>query len=158
MEPHAQNVLLELDKKGRFTGRFVFRDFGGVNIDWKFRKKHGLWVPEKTKIQSASPGNFSKNHNSILEASLHNYFEGGFLFNVQKFLEQWKDDGLVLNTGPKNWVYATLKKELARAMGKYGKNAIEIESGYQNIGAIVDFMKKNRLSAGQCSLFYRSRL
>ncbi len=42
VEAHQQNVLLELDEKGRFTGRIFFRDMDGCRVDFELREKLGF--------------------------------------------------------------------------------------------------------------------
>lgn len=86
MEAHAQNVLLEMDARGRPTGRFVHRDLGGFNIDMQskqFTPPENL--PSFTNIANDYHQPFV---GKAREQSLCTYFDGGFLFNVDKELER----------------------------------------------------------------------
>jgi hypothetical protein len=84
MEAHAQNVLMELDKKGRPSGRFVHRDLGGFNIDLESSSSaKKLALPTFTNVEK------DYHQANVIDArrqSLHTYFDGGFLYNVDKEL------------------------------------------------------------------------
>jgi hypothetical protein len=89
MEAHAQNVLLELDANGIPSGRFMHRDLGGFNIDGK---NNALF--EKTELPTFN-GYVKDYHQNSSETArkqtLYTYFDGGFLFNVDKELERTQD-------------------------------------------------------------------
>lgn len=84
MEAHAQNVLLEVDDKGNPTGKFVHRDLGGFNLDtasplYKERAKLDVFTDLNTDYHQQ----FSA---KARNQSLRTYFDGGFLYNIDKEL------------------------------------------------------------------------
>lgn len=85
MEAHAQNVLLELDANGKPTGRFVHRDLGGFNIDLSEQKAMSKKLPVFSTLEQDYHQKFVV---SARRQSLHTYFDGGFLFNVNRELKR----------------------------------------------------------------------
>ena len=95
MEPHAQNVLLEVGRDGLPTGRFYHRDFGGFNVDLAYRKRRGLPSPRQLPtVTNVEQDYFTKLHGKSL-AGLSPYFVGGFLYNIDKQLPRWRKAGLL---------------------------------------------------------------
>lgn len=97
MEPHAQNVVMEIDETGMPTGRFRHRDFGGFNIDFKFRKENGLFVPEElpTFTGSIDADYYIAAHQKNLSSSLNHYFDAGFLHPLEQNLMEWQKANLI---------------------------------------------------------------
>ena len=86
MEAHAQNVLAELDSEGKMTGRFFHRDMGGFNIDMNsphFDQKNRKDMIVFDDLEEEYHLKFSK---KAQIQSYNIYFEGGFLYNVDKEL------------------------------------------------------------------------
>lgn len=84
MEAHAQNVLLELDSKNNPTGRFVHRDLGGFSIDLRSpQAKNQPTLPIFTDRKNDYHQAFV---DKARRQSLYTYFDGGFLYNVDKEL------------------------------------------------------------------------
>jgi hypothetical protein len=118
MEAHAQNVLLELDREGKPTGRFVHRDLGGFNIDTNspfYKQRAALDVfstLEKDYHQGAA--------GAARKQSLYTYFDGGFLHNVDKELTRiqtgYRSGSLIYSA------YEILGKEFTRATGLSADN------------------------------------
>jgi hypothetical protein len=83
IEAHAQNVLMELNKSGLPTGKFIYRDFGGFNINLMFRKLRNLAMPKNLPVIEGLEKDYHQEfHQKALQQSLSNYFEGGFLFGL----------------------------------------------------------------------------
>ncbi len=102
VEAHAQNILVEVDRRERLTGTFVYRDFGGFNIDLTFRREHKLAMPKELPlIEGEGKDYHQKSHREALRASLENYFEGGFLYGLGEALTRF---------GYKNVTYKDLVK------------------------------------------------
>lgn len=96
MEPHAQNVMVELGRDGMPNGSFVHRDFGGFNVDFGHRRGRGLPIPETLPIIASFGKDYHQNHHgSSLSDSLHTYFSGGFLYALDGRLRTWERRGWV---------------------------------------------------------------
>lgn len=95
MEPHAQNVLIELGKDGLPTGRFLHRDLGGFTVDFNHRERLGLG----TKASLPYIHDFEKEYH--LDRAVERlkdvrvYFSGGFLYNIDQELPKWQAKGWV---------------------------------------------------------------
>jgi hypothetical protein len=86
MEPHAQNVLVEIGRDGLPTGSFLHRDLGGFNIDFKFRKSLSIRTPRRLPVlQSMKKDYFTDKSEKVLR-NLETYFQGGFVYNLDQEL------------------------------------------------------------------------
>ncbi len=83
MEPHAQNVLIELNEQDQLTGRFFHRDFGGFNVDLEYRSSLGKKMQMPT-ITSIEKDYHQASHGNSIQQSLDNYFLGGFVYNLDQ--------------------------------------------------------------------------
>lgn len=95
MEPHAQNVLLALGPDGLPTGSFLHRDFGGFNADFDYRAKRGHPQARLPVITVQEKDYHTSSHVAALKQSLHNYFVGGFVYNLDKHFPRWVARGWV---------------------------------------------------------------
>ncbi len=87
IEAHAQNVLFEISPHGLPTGNFVYRDFGGFNIDLNFRRNHLLAMPKSLPIVVNEVTDYhQEHHEKAIRQSLETYFEGGFLYGLSEEL------------------------------------------------------------------------
>lgn len=135
MEAHAQNVLLEVDKNGDPTGNFVHRDLGGFNLDTKsplYRERAKLDI--FTDLDTDYHQQFSA---KARNQSLRTYFDGGFLFNVNKELKRIDptyQHGEIL---PK--AYGILKREFERATGlKLTASEIsDLRQGFDDMSPVI---------------------
>jgi siderophore synthetase component len=161
MEAHAQNVLLEVDEKGNPTGKFVHRDLGGFNLDtssplYKERAKLDVFTDLNTDYHQQ----FSA---KARNQSLRTYFDGGFLFNVDKELERIEPGykkGSIQKRG-----YALLGAELESATGLKISDAklAQLVDGSADMSPVVDSATK-LVTEGKasiappkiCSTFYRA--
>lgn len=96
MEAHAQNSLLELGEDGLPTGKYIFRDLGGFDVDFQYRA--ALKLPKANSLPFIN--DFAKEyHQSELDGALlrsvYNHYAGGFVYNLDKFLPQWMEQGLI---------------------------------------------------------------
>lgn len=83
IEAHAQNVLMEVNSRGMPTGKFIYRDFGGFNIDLKLRIERHLAMPKSLPVIEGLAKDYHQEfHQKAQQQSLQNYFEGGFLFGL----------------------------------------------------------------------------
>jgi hypothetical protein len=95
MEPHAQNVLIEVGAKGQPTGRFFHRDLGGFNVDYQHRAEMKRPDAHTPTITTRAEDYHEAHHNDSLASALDAYFQGGFLHNAEKHARQWQKDGLI---------------------------------------------------------------
>ena len=95
-EPHAQNLLLEVNGRNELTGNFVHRDFEAFYVDLKHRKRAQKHIPYPLPMVKAIRLNYKQTHfdRRILK-SIHSYFQGGFLFMLDRYVQLWKHQGLV---------------------------------------------------------------
>ncbi len=156
-EPHAQNILIEL-KNNRITGKFVLRDFGGVTIDFEYRKMRKLFVP---KFLPTFSGSMEKDYSldwysRNIRESLHTFFEGGFLFNVQDSLTSWQKNKLI--SFKSFSVITAFRDELVQVLEQKSGQKINLGKDYSQLEHIV---LKNRLqfpSQGErlkCNQFFK---
>jgi hypothetical protein len=88
MEAHAQNVLLELDASGMPTRRFFLRDLGGFEIDDGAPGFVAARLEGTPVFKTRKADYYPKTAEQMQTQSLSTYFEGGFLFNVDKELKR----------------------------------------------------------------------
>lgn len=120
MEPHAQNVLIGLGKDKFPNGKFLHRDFGGFNVNLKFREETKLPVPrDMPTINDIFTDYHQKFHVNSVKDSLHTYFIEGFVYNLDQNLSKWANEELIdqYQTKPskkffQNMVYEELAKKL----------------------------------------------
>ena len=116
MEPHAQNVLLEVGRDGLPSGRFYHRDFGGFNVDLAYRQQRGLPSPrELPTVTSVKKDYFTGLHGKSL-AGLTPYFVGGFLYNIDRQLPRWQKAGLLGKERGKGSRAPSFKKVLVQEL------------------------------------------
>lgn len=121
-EAHAQNILMELNGD-HLTGRFIFRDFGGLSVDAIFREESGLYVPPNFKnFGGQAVGNFGQKHSVNLMRSLEIYFTAGFLYNIESAIQRWASKGWIQldqEAGDlrKDWAKSILLDELSKVFG-----------------------------------------
>lgn len=139
MEPHAQNMLIEM-KNGALTGRFVVRDFGGFNIDFQARQRTGKFIPA---VLPSFTGNIEKDyyfeaHQKNIYMSLHNYFEGGFLYNVEQAMNKWARAGLIKSSSLGRYTFHDmLINELSRALSEKSGAKVSLGSNYEGLREAV---------------------
>lgn len=101
LEAHAQDLLLELTLELTPTGRFVYRDFEGLQVDWELRRRRGgsspadmphAWLWRETYAGWDYP--FSDLIWYKWRISLFDYLRL-FLFEVESSLREWHGRGLV---------------------------------------------------------------
>jgi hypothetical protein len=96
LEPHAQNLLLEIGVDGIPTRRIVHRDFEDVYVDYRHRALCGRALPQKLPMATDFRVSYlQREHRHELESNLHSYFLGGIIFNIQRRLPVWRAAGLV---------------------------------------------------------------
>jgi hypothetical protein len=95
VEAHQQNVLLELDEKGRFTGRIFFRDLDGCRVDFELREKLGFkderikadpefeWIFDIPKLQELNRTILPFRRNAFESLSFEKSNESTFI-SIQK--------------------------------------------------------------------------
>lgn len=139
MEPHAQNVMLELDAKGMPTGRFFYRDFGGFNVDLSFAELHRKALPRRLpKLETDTRDNtyYQDSHVTNINKSLRVFYEGGFLHNIQEKLPQWQSAGW-LPTQPTGGalpdLHELLMSELEKAMQATSGLETKLNRDYSNL-------------------------
>ena len=95
MEPHGQNILLEIDRHGDPTGRIVHRDFGGFNPDLDFiERKYGIKKSELPHVSTSVMNDYYQEaHTRMIRHSLGTYFGDALLFNIGAKWTEWKKRG-----------------------------------------------------------------
>ncbi len=106
IEAHQQNLLLELDKNGLFTGRIFYRDLDGCRVDFDLRKRLGFddseiktdpefdWVFDTQKIEylNSTIKNWSLKKSTtwsgVIEKAWTTYVLGSAIHLLQKKLNQ----------------------------------------------------------------------
>ena len=84
MEAHGQNVLIQLNKEGDPTGTFYHRDLGGFSASLSEINFDG----ELPYFGTIKDDYHLKSHKKALTQSLHSYFEGGIVYNIEIELEK----------------------------------------------------------------------
>jgi hypothetical protein len=88
-EPHAQNVLLEMGPDGLPKGGFLHRDLGGFRLDLEARAARGLPRSDLPIVNNRSRDYKENEWKANLTTSLDNYFDGGFVHNLDAKLPIW---------------------------------------------------------------------
>lgn len=71
IESHAQNVLIEVDASLIPTGKFIYRDFGGFNVDIGYRKSNIKSLPkELPEIDGLDTDYLQEHHFKAIRQSL----------------------------------------------------------------------------------------
>jgi hypothetical protein len=160
MEAHAQNVLLEVDKNGNPTGNFVHRDLGGFNVDtasplYKQRADLDIFTSLEKDYHLASSA-------KARDQSLRTYFDGGFLYNIDKELariEPGYKAGSIQRRG-----YEILAQEFESATGLKipAAKLTQLLNGSADMSPVVDsatrLVKENKSVnplAGACRSLYQ---
>ncbi|GIL17956.1 MAG: hypothetical protein BroJett040_17070 [Oligoflexia bacterium] len=89
IEAHGQNFLMEISD-GLPTGKFVFRDFGGFNLDLHYRGKKGFPSLELPALTNLAEDYHQKFHATAIRQSLFNYFEAGVLYGLADEAERFQ--------------------------------------------------------------------
>ena len=145
-EPHAQNVLIEINNDGT-TGRFLFRDFGGFSIDFDYRRSRNLFVPSNlpTFTGSIQKDYYVERFAPHIRESLAIYFEGGFLYNIDKAVKTWVSDGLISGGGNFN-SYTAFQEELVKVVEAKTRKKIKLGAYYEGLDS---FIFKNRTTKAE---------
>lgn len=89
IEAHAQNVLVEIGKDGLITDTYVYRDFGGFNMDLSMRQSKNLAMPKNLPVIEGTNADYHQEfHNKAIVQSLYTYYEGGFLYGMAQELKR----------------------------------------------------------------------
>jgi hypothetical protein len=124
MEPHGQNLMLELDSQKKFTGRFVHRDLGGFNIDLDFiQKTFGLKIKNLPSFSGdLAVDYYQADHFKNMRKGLYTYFGDGALYAFESQWEIWARRGwLGGDTAPfdaKQLMLDSLRKALEARSGR----------------------------------------
>lgn len=139
MEPHAQNVLIEM-RDGRLTGRFALRDFGGFNVDFEARRKAGLYVPSSLPTFSGDVASdyYFDAHQKNITTSLRTYFEGGFLYNVETAMNEWARQGILPPSVRGSYSFhGGLIAEISSALSQVSRSPVQIGDQYEDLEKAV---------------------
>ena len=152
VEAHAQNVLLETNASGLPNGVFVYRDFGGFNIDLAYRRERGLAMPAELPISTDESNDYhQKQHEKALRASLETYFEGGFLFGLGQDMIRQKHKSLDYEALQK-LLKNVMTEELSIRGQKIGKGDF-----YENLLTTVKVARSEKtLRASRCRDLFTS--
>ncbi|MCO5142070.1 MAG: hypothetical protein M9962_03155 [Oligoflexia bacterium] len=88
MEPHAQNFLMELDRDKKPTGRLVYRDLGGFNIDFETTAIRDDLKTKMPVFMSYANDYHQERAVDDVTKSIYVYFENGVLTNIDKLLRK----------------------------------------------------------------------
>jgi len=134
MEAHAQNTLIELDEHGLPNGKFVFRDLGGFDVDFAYRKKIGAPLVKSLPFVD----DFNKEYHqyelqNAIRGSLYNHFEGGFVYNLDQYIPEWMGEGLINQEKLGNGFFSH------HLMDSFEKNyALRVGKKVEKMGSIVN--------------------
>jgi hypothetical protein len=113
-EPHAQNVLLEIGKDGLPTGHFLHRDFADFRIDFRYRDKIGLETPRAMPLLTTVADDYGQGHIATEHLDrLDTYFDGGFLYNLDREMPAWQRRGWLGGTAIKPRTFSRLMNRTA---------------------------------------------
>ncbi|OFZ12805.1 MAG: hypothetical protein A2Z20_10670 [Bdellovibrionales bacterium RBG_16_40_8] len=120
MEPHGQNLLVELNDNGDLTNTFYHRDFGGFNIDFEYRSDLGLdFLSNLPVINSMTKDYLILQHEQSLNNSLFTYFVGNILYAMA--------DSLKTEDGKKIFEYSHLQKVFLQELNQEAINEYGFE-------------------------------
>lgn len=144
MEAHAQNSLIELDKHGLPTGNYVFRDLGGFDVDFSYRKSLGYKEAELPFVTNFAKEYHQEELTNALRKSLYNHYEGGFLYNLNKDIPKWMNEGLIAR---EELAGQHFSRQLNAAFGKYylERTGIRLPKEFQ-MHEMADHVKTARTS------------
>jgi hypothetical protein len=132
MEPHGQNLLVEVNKAGQLTGRFFHRDFGGFTIDVDFRKSKGLYLPEPSTINGYTAEYNASDVGYGLKTSLDFYF-ANIIDRFGARYEEWFRRGWVTRDLKKSDFQASLIRDTERAFSQKTGKQISLTNHLANI-------------------------
>jgi hypothetical protein len=95
MEPHPQNVLMEVGENGMPTGNFLHRDFGGFNVDFNYREQLGMARPQNLPTISDMAREYHVDENESRLRNLSTYFQADFLYNLDHEMPTWSQQGWI---------------------------------------------------------------
>lgn len=158
-EPHAQNLLLETDAAGRETGRFVHRDFECFYVDLSYRKAAGRFIPRDLptvgSLATTYPRAFRERR---LANSIHRYFLGSLLFNIDQMLGLWADGGVLDGPRPPaGESERTFAREIARALHEKTGHRLSISDDWPHVLARIVLESRNDLAHGKHHPTHRHR-
>lgn len=155
MEPHAQNVLVELGPDGLPSGRFLHRDFNGFSIDLAYRRGRGLTLPAGLPfiVDPESDYNSSSHRSRLLVSLVH--FRGGLVYNLDEAVRSWIEKGWIADApaGPRPF-HAAAVAEFEAAYARLAGRAADIDGNLEKAERAV---LRARKSAGVNSSQPRQR-
>lgn len=150
-EPHAQNLLVEINRGGRMTGTFIHRDMEAFFIDLGHRHKARKHVPKHLPRVTPLRQNYSQ-FRLLKRAvnSVHRHFQGTVLYQINQLLYDWHYEGFFGNQRPaRHSLEWTFSRELERSLGIYTRGPIQLrESSYaQDLKQSIQRARRGFLSA-----------
>jgi hypothetical protein len=142
-EGHAQNLLLEFSADQHGQLRIVHRDFEDVYIDFAFRAAADLPLPAILPVARRFRHDYQlDSHRVWLRKSLYYYFQGGFLFMLNRRWNEWHQRGLVSGRrlAPnelERLFIATLEQVIEQKTGR----RLRLDRGYR---ALIDLIYDER--------------
>lgn len=138
MEPHGQNILLEVTSGLSPTGRIVHRDFGGFNIDLAYVKKQYLVSTANLPLFSKTIADnyYQDAHLQNMSKSIDVYFGDGVLYSYEKNWPEWAQKGWVKdseNFSAKAIMMELLQRELSQRAGY----SVFLGDHFSNLSSIV---------------------
>lgn len=126
-EPHAQNLLLELDRQGRSTGTFFHRDLEAFFVDFEHRRRVNKPIPADLPAVTSAQRNYSQ-YRLFHRAynSLHRYFQGTVLYELDRALPH-----LIAKLGTagkltSSTIEQLFVNELERALSEYASKPVKL--------------------------------
>jgi hypothetical protein len=159
-EPHAQNVLIELDRGGQPTGKFVHRDFGGFNIDFQHRRSTGKAMPGRMPASTTVEADYKVGRygtpEQMVGRNLDVFFYGGFVYNLDQNLKGWAQRGWI----PKERLgKKTFKKMLAKELESQYRaqtsGRVRIRSNLKSVSRMVPGLRGQAPRGGRWHRFLR---
>lgn len=163
MEPHAQNVLIGIDSNGIPNGTFMHRDFGGFNVNLDKQKNSKLNIPRALpQLTDANSDYHQKFHNKSIDQSIQTYFENGFIYNLDKKLPLWVQQGWISSYKGKHehrrftqMLYQILAEELASVSNnKISPSPLQLRDGKLHYWVEKARSQVNLYKFHQCSSIF----
>lgn len=136
MEPHGQNLVLELNQKNQPTGRFIHRDFGGFAVDTTYRKRIGLKSPKAPTINGYTATYDDGDNGYAVGTSLDLYF-GNITGNLGFQYQEWLRKGWVSEQLSENFFNDMTREVLVEVYKEKTGKDIDLNGHVKNIKEII---------------------
>lgn len=144
MEPHGQNILLEVGSDLRPTGRIVHRDFGGFNIDLNYVREQYRLNPADLPIFSGSIAEnyYQDAHRSNMQKSISTYFGDGVLYSYEKEWPDWVRKGWVSERDAIFPAKEIMRNALERVLSRRSGTHVQLDTRFAGLPDVITNLRK----------------